>query len=61
MKKGVRHIFQSRIGLLLLLVLLVGINFIASRIHTRVDLTAEKRYTLSNGTTNLLKRLDEDV
>ena len=43
------------------LVLLVIINFIASAFHTRIDLTREKRYTLSNASKDLVKNLDEDV
>jgi gliding-associated putative ABC transporter substrate-binding component GldG len=46
---------------LLLLVLLTGINGVAALIHYRLDLTAEKRYTLSEPTRALLARLDGDV
>ncbi len=61
MKKRLPPVFQSRFGLLALVVLLAAINILAARLHTRVDLTAEKRYTLSNGTVDLLKRIDDDV
>jgi gliding-associated putative ABC transporter substrate-binding component GldG/gliding motility-associated ABC transporter permease protein GldF len=46
---------------LILLVLLAGINGVAALIHYRIDLTAEKRYTLSAPTKALLARLDGDV
>jgi gliding-associated putative ABC transporter substrate-binding component GldG/gliding motility-associated ABC transporter permease protein GldF len=44
-----------------LLALLVGINFVAGLVHYRVDLTAEKRYTLSRPTKTMLSKLDDDV
>ena len=47
--------------LLLIGVFLVGLNWLASLYHTRVDLTAEKRFTLSGSTRKLLKNLDERV
>lgn len=40
---------------------LVGVNVLAAYFHTRVDLTAEKRYTLTTGTKNLLRGLDSTV
>jgi ABC-2 type transport system permease protein len=56
-----QKLIASKFGWLLLLVLLLAINFLASVIHTRVDLTKEKRYTLSTATKNLLRNLDDDV
>jgi len=44
-----------------LIVLLVLINVIASYFSARVDLTAEKRFTLSQPTKNLLKKIDGQV
>jgi gliding-associated putative ABC transporter substrate-binding component GldG len=44
--------------------LIVGlflINFIASKLHNRVDLTEEKRYSLTNTTKGLLRNLKNDV
>ncbi|MCF6401421.1 gliding motility-associated ABC transporter substrate-binding protein GldG [Chitinophaga filiformis] len=40
---------------------LVGINVLAAYFHTRWDLTAEKRYTLTPGTKALLRGLDSTV
>lgn len=40
---------------------LILINWIASRWHARLDLTAEKRYTISAATRELLQSLDEPV
>jgi ABC-2 type transport system permease protein len=45
----------------LMLVLLVGVNLGAAVLHFRLDLTAEKRYTLSKSTKAMLARLDGDV
>jgi len=54
-------ILTSKFGWILLLIILLAINFIASVVHTRLDLTKEKRYTLSKATRNLLLALDDDV
>ena len=40
---------------------LIAINIAASFAHSRIDLTKEKRYTLSKATRNLLLALDDDV
>lgn len=37
------------------------INFLGTRFHGRIDLTEEKRYTLSPGTKDLLKRLPGEI
>lgn len=44
-----------------ILLLLAAINFFASMFHFRIDLTAERRYTLSTPTKKLLQSLDEPV
>jgi ABC-2 type transport system permease protein len=43
------------------LVILVALNFIAAQFHYRIDLTQEKRYTLSDPTRRLLGGLDGPV
>jgi ABC-type uncharacterized transport system involved in gliding motility auxiliary subunit len=40
---------------------LVAINFIAASFHFRIDLTEEKRYSLTNTTSALLKEADEEL
>src|SRR5256885_16541579 len=51
----------SVIGVAAMLLILVAINFIAGRVKQRVDLTAERAYTLSPGTRAILAKLDTPV
>lgn len=46
---------------IILLAVVAGVNLLASLVHTRIDLTQEKRYTLSHATKNLLRSLDGPV
>jgi len=43
------------------ILLLIALNLLASHLHSRLDLTAEKRYTLSAPTRELLKKVDDDI
>lgn len=54
-------ILASKLWWLFLLIVLVGVNYLASVVHARVDLTQEKRYTLSPATKKLLKGLHDKV
>ena len=45
----------------LLIVLLAGLNLLAAHLHSRIDLTHEKRYTLSTPTRQLLAKVDDDI
>lgn len=54
-------LFKSKYWWISWLLLLLAINFIASLVHFRIDLTEEKRYTLSKATKNLLRGLDDYV
>ena len=58
-KKNIKrnNIFQ----VILALAIIILINIIGSFVFTRIDLTAEKRYTLSLVTKNMLKNLDDNV
>jgi gliding-associated putative ABC transporter substrate-binding component GldG len=53
-----KKILASKFWLFFLLLIFFGINFLASVFHSRFDLTKEKRYTLSNATSQIIKRLD---
>ncbi|HEY0678348.1 MAG TPA: gliding motility-associated ABC transporter substrate-binding protein GldG [Chitinophagaceae bacterium] len=56
-----KKVLASKYWWIIVLLLVVAINFIASNIHFRADLTEENRYTLSKPTIRLLKRLPEPV
>jgi ABC-type uncharacterized transport system involved in gliding motility auxiliary subunit len=60
-KKSLETILYSTLGIGLMLGLLVVFNYLAGFARTRVDLTQEKAYTLSDGTKAILKRLDTPV
>lgn len=60
-KKSFETILYSTAGILVMLVILIAFNFIAGAARTRVDLTQEKAYTLSDGTKAILKKLDTPV
>jgi ABC-2 type transport system permease protein len=60
-KKSHKKGKQFLLNLLISLLLLVGINYIASFVFTRFDLSAEKRFTLSPATIKLVKELDDVV
>ncbi|HEY6063966.1 MAG TPA: gliding motility-associated ABC transporter substrate-binding protein GldG [Chitinophagaceae bacterium] len=61
MKRSFEKILASKYGWLMLLLILFGINYLASVFHARLDLTKEKRYTLSKASKDLLRSLDDDV
>ena len=61
MKNLFEKIVASKFGWLLLLIALVIVNTLSSIVHTRIDLTKEKRYTLGKASRNLLAALDDDV
>jgi len=49
------------IGLIALLVMIVAVNVILNNVRIRKDLTQEKLYTLTQGTKNILGRIDNNV
>ncbi|MCG2614633.1 gliding motility-associated ABC transporter substrate-binding protein GldG [Terrimonas sp. NA20] len=61
MSKLTDNIITSKLGWLWLIIALVMINLAASVLHTRIDLTKEKRYTLSGATSSLLGNLNGPV
>jgi gliding-associated putative ABC transporter substrate-binding component GldG len=46
---------------ILVIAILIGVNILAAYVHARWDLTAEKRFTLTPSTRQLLKGLDSTV
>jgi len=60
-KKGFETILYSGAGIVAMLLILLAVNFIAAQAKTRIDLTAERAYTLSSGTRAILAKLDTPV
>lgn len=61
MNKLLNKIWKSKFWFLITIVALVAINWLTSLYHTRIDLTNEKRFTLSTPTKKILKSLDDVV
>lgn len=61
MKNFFTTIWNSKIWLISILLLLVAVNWAASVWHSRIDFTNEKRFTLSSATKKLLKNIKEPV
>jgi len=59
--KGINKILQHKYWWLALIAFFVVVIFISSLLHTKIDLTQEKRYSLSNATKKLLGNLHEEV
>ncbi|MFT6619177.1 MAG: ABC-type uncharacterized transport system involved in gliding motility auxiliary subunit [Limisphaerales bacterium] len=53
--------FFSIGGVAAAFVIVVVLNFVFSAVHTRIDLTEDKVYTLSDGTREILKNLDTKI
>ncbi|MBT5477908.1 MAG: hypothetical protein HOK45_02445 [Verrucomicrobia bacterium] len=60
-KKQTDLFLYSSLGVVIMLVMVVLVNVIAGHLKTRIDLTSEKLYTLSEGTKQILGELDTDV
>ena len=56
-----KKLFASKYWWLLLFIFFFGVNFLASVVHSRFDLTKEKRYTLSHATKQMLSDLESPV
>ncbi len=59
--KKYEHLIYSAVGLVALLLVLVAVNFLASRAPARLDLTEGGIYTLSDGTRKILRKLGSPV
>lgn len=57
----ISKIWKNKFWLLITTGLLLFINWLALIYHTRIDLTNEKRFTLSSATKKILKQLDDKV
>lgn len=56
-----KYMKQSILNLLLIIGIAIGLNVIGNHFYSYIDLTEEKRYTLTEPTQNLLQQLDEVV
>lgn len=54
-------IWKSKFWLPITIAVMVAINWLASKYHTRVDFTNEKRFTLSSPTKKIVENLDDVV
>src|SRR5262245_30316684 len=52
---------KNAIWWIVLVLGLVAVNLIASQIHSRYDLTQERRYSLTTTTKNLVRQLDDEM
>jgi ABC-type uncharacterized transport system involved in gliding motility auxiliary subunit len=59
--KGLETYLYSTVGVAAMLAILIAFNIIAARAKQRIDLTSERAYTLSQGTRNILAKLDTPV
>lgn len=60
-EKKLDTLLFSAIGVAVMFVIVVAVNLIASAMNTRVDLTENKVYTLSEGTKAILAKIDAPV
>ncbi len=61
MKSIIQKISNSKAWLPVAILLLVLINWLGSKWHSRIDFTNERRFTLSSSTQKVLKNLDSTV
>jgi ABC-type uncharacterized transport system involved in gliding motility auxiliary subunit len=60
-KPGLTSYLFSSVGILIMFLIILAVYIIAGVIRVRLDFTAEKLYTLSDGTRAILKKLDTPV
>jgi len=60
-KKRFETYLYSTIGVVVMVIIVIALNIIVRPLTTRVDLTQDKAYTLSEGTKRVLSKLDTPV
>lgn len=60
-KKRIETFLYSTIGVIVMVVIVIALNIIVRPLLVRVDMTADKAYTLSEGTKRILGTLDTPV
>ncbi len=61
MQKNLETVIYSAAGVAIMALLLIAVNVLTGAVHRRVDLTRNKVYTLSDGTRQILAKLDTPV
>ena len=56
-----KNILTSSSGIAVLFVALIAFNIIANKLYVRADLTEDSIYSLSEGTENIIAKLNQDV
>lgn len=56
-----QKLLEHKIAWLILTTAFVAINFLATLFHGKIDLTKEKRYTISRTTKSLISKLDDKI
>lgn len=56
-----KKILESKYYWLYIIVIVVIVNFLFSHVYTRIDLTTEKRFTLTTASKNLISQLNDPV
>lgn len=60
-KTGLQTWLYSSLGVAAVFIIVLVVNALGSRVKTRIDLTQERAYTLSQGTRNILAKLDTPI
>ncbi|NOY80478.1 MAG: hypothetical protein GXP31_05670 [Kiritimatiellaeota bacterium] len=60
-KRFIETYVFSTVGIVCMAVLLIAVNIISRAVHDRIDLTADRIYTLSDGTRAILKAIDTPI
>lgn len=61
MKRLLGTVWNNKGWWVFTILVLLGVNWLASQWHARVDFTAEKRFTLSDATKKILKNIKEPI
>ena len=60
-KRALQSFLTSTVGIIVMAVAIIALNFLVGFLHMRADLTSDKLYTLSGGSEEILKDLDTTV
>lgn len=60
-KRAIQSFLSSTVGIIVMAIAIIALNFLVSFLHMRADLTTDKLYTLSDGSGEILGELDTTV